>query len=297
MTPDLLIIGGGPAGCAAALTAAGVGMRSLLVEREGRVCGKLHHIPALNNVLGGFRTGPDLAATVTADLADNPLCGVMTGTAVTGIEPGRDGVTITLDTGARHTAPHAVLATGVGPLQPADCPWITAPAGMRLPTLWEADAGETFGGTWLVLGADRPLGTLLRAHPDAGLKLVVLHGHEDAYKVEEVADDARVISLRVEGVTLDATRDGAPCALAHLPGGERTVWRADAVFANLGSVPTAPAGAARDASGHCPADLQHPRLIPAGDIRSARFQRIMTATGSGAEAALHAYYATRDLPI
>ena len=33
----------------------------------------------------------------------------------------------------------------------------------------------------------------------------------------------------------------------------------------------------------------------AGDLRSARFQRIMTAMGSGGEAALHAYYAARGL--
>jgi alkyl hydroperoxide reductase subunit AhpF len=37
-------------------------------------------------------------------------------------------------------------------------------------------------------------------------------------------------------------------------------------------------------------------VLTAGDLRSARFQRIMTATGSGAEAALRAYYALQSLP-
>lgn len=46
---------------------------------------------------------------------------------------------------------------------------------------------------------------------------------------------------------------------------------------------------------YCPPIGQHPRIIVAGDLRSARFQRIMTALGSGSEAALHAYYATREL--
>ncbi|GAA1935025.1 hypothetical protein GCM10009716_47580 [Streptomyces sodiiphilus] len=34
--------------------------------------------------------------------------------------------------------------------------------------------------------------------------------------------------------------------------------------------------------------------ITAGDLRSASYQLITTATGSGADAALHAYYAARD---
>ncbi|MYS32518.1 pyridine nucleotide-disulfide oxidoreductase, partial [Streptomyces sp. SID4920] len=60
------------------------------------------------------------------------------------------------------------------------------------------------------------------------------------------------------------------------------------------SAPAAPAGdPVRGADGYCaPAD-QHPRVLVAGDLRSARYQRIMTALGSGSEAALHAYYADR----
>lgn len=59
---DLIIIGGGPAGCAAARMAAGVGMRSILVEPD-RLCRNLYRIPALNNLLGGYTTAPpgDLA--------------------------------------------------------------------------------------------------------------------------------------------------------------------------------------------------------------------------------------------
>lgn len=38
------------------------------------------------------------------------------------------------------------------------------------------------------------------------------------------------------------------------------------------------------------------RPLVAGDLRSARFQRIMTALGSGSETALHAYYAAGERP-
>src|SRR6478736_3792185 len=47
---DLIIIGGGPAGCAAARMAASVGMRSVLIEPD-TLCRNLYRIPALNNVL------------------------------------------------------------------------------------------------------------------------------------------------------------------------------------------------------------------------------------------------------
>ncbi|MFF3390656.1 pyridine nucleotide-disulfide oxidoreductase, partial [Streptomyces sp. NPDC002669] len=45
-----------------------------------------------------------------------------------------------------------------------------------------------------------------------------------------------------------------------------------------------------------PPATQHPHLIVAGDLRSAHYQRIQTALGSGSEAALRAYYTARDLP-
>ncbi|WP_326597883.1 FAD-dependent oxidoreductase [Streptomyces sp. NBC_01803] len=284
MTPDLLIIGGGPAGCAAAITAAGVGMRSVLIERKAVLCRKLYSIPALNNVLGGFQTGPDLAAAITADLAVNALCQIRTGLDVTAIAPGDEEVTVTLNDGTRLTAPYAVLATGVAPLQPADADWIEAPAGLRLPPLWEADPAEVKGRTWLIVGADRPLGTFLRAHPDLDVTLLVPHPATDAYKAEEVAADPRVTLLPTPRLTLTS-------ALTAEPGG----LRGDAAFTNIGSAPAPPPGVVRDVDGYCPPDLQHPGLIVAGDLRFAQYQRIMTASGSGAEAALRAYYTTRGV--
>ncbi|MEU3835230.1 hypothetical protein AB0E97_21655 [Streptomyces microflavus] len=71
---------------------------------------------------------------------------------------------------------------------------------------------------------------------------------------------------------------------------------ADMTYVSMGCAPTAPAGdLVRDADGCCPPAVQHSRIIVAGDLRSARYQRIMTAMGSGSEAALHAYCAARDL--
>ncbi|WP_406410113.1 FAD-dependent oxidoreductase [Streptomyces halstedii] len=293
---DLIIIGGGPAGCAAARMAAGVGMRSILVEPD-RLCRNLYRIPALNNVLGGHTNGPDLADSIVAELKSTELCRLELGRRVTELHADDGHVTVTVDTGARLTAPYAVVATGVGPLQPHDAAWITAPRGLTLPPLWEAEADDAQGRTLLVLGGDRLIGTFLRAHPATDTRLLVAYPAADAYKIEEVQDDPRVVLVPVEHLTLKPTEGPLVSAEAVGQDGSRRTITADAAYLSIGNAPTAPSGdLTRGPEGYCPPTEQHPRVLVAGDLRSTRFQRIMTALGSGSEAALHAYYAARDVP-
>ncbi|MEU2132380.1 FAD-dependent oxidoreductase [Streptomyces sp. NPDC018352] len=292
---DLIIIGGGPAGCAAARMAASVGMRSVLIEPD-TLCRNLYRIPALNNVLGGCTSGPEFADSITTELKSTQLCRLELGRRAVELRAADDHVTVTLDTGTRLTAPYAVVATGVGPLQPRDVAWITAPSGLTLPPLWQADADDAEGRTLLVLGGDRPIGTFLRAHPTTGTRLLVAHPATDAYKTEEIRDDPRVTLLPVEHLTLHPIEGATATADALTRDGRQCAVTADAVHVSIGSAPTAPPGdLSRDGNGYCPPTGQHPRITVAGDLRSARFQRIMTALGSGSEAALHAYYATREL--
>ncbi|MFF5273845.1 FAD-dependent oxidoreductase [Streptomyces sp. NPDC000133] len=294
---DLIIIGGGPAGCAAARMAASVGMRSVLIEPDD-LCRNLYRIPALNNVLGGYTSGPALADSITTELKSTELCRLELGSHVVELHADDDHVTVTLDTGTRLTAPHAVVATGVGPLQPRDVSWITAPSGLTLSPLWQADVEDAEGRTLLILGGDRPIGTFLRAHPTTDTRLLVAYPEADAYKIEEIRDDARVTLLPVEHLTLAPSERGAVTADAVSQDGARHTVTADTAYLSIGNTPAAPPGdLARGADGYCPPTDQHSRVIVAGDLRSARFQRIMTALGSGSEAALHAYYAARDLPI
>ncbi|WP_432126722.1 FAD-dependent oxidoreductase [Streptomyces sp. bgisy082] len=293
---DLIIIGGGPAGCAAARMAASVGMRSVLIEPD-RLCRNLYRIPALNNVLGGYTSGPELADSIVAELKNTELCHLELGRYVTELHADDDRVTATVDTGTRLTAPYVIVATGVGPLQPRDVAWITAPDGLTLPPLWQAEADAAEGRTLLVLGGDRPIGTFLRAHPTTDTRLLVAYPAADAYKVEEIREDPRVTLLPVEQLTLNRAEGLSVSAEAVGQDGARQTITADAAYLSIGNAPTAPPGnLTRGADGYCPPADQHPRVIVAGDLRSARFQRIMTALGSGSEAALHAYYAARELP-
>ncbi|MFH9135050.1 FAD-dependent oxidoreductase [Streptomyces sp. NPDC017524] len=294
---DLIIVGGGPAGCAAARTAAGVGMRSILVEPD-ILCRNLHRIGALNNVLGGHTSGPALADAITAELKSTALCRLELGRRAVELRADDDHVTVMLDTGARLTAPYAVVATGVGPLQPRDAPWLTAPSGFTPPPLWQADPDDAEGRTLLVLGGDRPIGTFLRAHPDTDTRLLVAYPETDTYKVEEIRDDPRITLLPVAHLALRLPAGGGATADVVSQDGQGHTVTADATYVSIGNAPTAPSGdLVRGVDGYCPPTGQHPRIGVAGDLRSARFQRIMTALGSGSEAALHAYYAARDLSL
>ncbi|MFF2959879.1 FAD-dependent oxidoreductase [Streptomyces sp. NPDC057963] len=291
---DLIIVGGGPAGCAAARMAAGVGMRSVLIEPD-ILCRNLYRIPALNNVLGGHTSGPELADSITTELKSTEPCRLELGRHVTRLRAHDDHVAVTLDTGARLTAPYAVVATGVGPLQPADVPWITDFTNRALPPLRQADADDIQGRTLLVLGGDRPIGTFLRAHPTADTRLLVAHPEYDDYKVEEIRDDPRVMLLPTRHLSLRTSEGAVTAEIVDRSGNQRT-HTSDAAFLSIGSAPVSPPGdLVRDEAGYCPPADQHPRVMVAGDLRSARYQRIMTALGSGSEAALRAYYAAQEL--
>ncbi|MFJ4671658.1 FAD-dependent oxidoreductase [Kitasatospora purpeofusca] len=287
VTYDLVIVGGGPAGCAAAVMAASVGLRSALVERR-ELGTTLRRVPAVSNVLG-FTTGTAFADAVAADVrrvADS--CDLLLGTPATELHADDEGVTAHLAApGATVRGRYAIVATGVRAARPEEAAWLTSAVDAP-PPLWEADATVLGGRRTLVLGADRPLGTLLRAHPGVSLDLLVPHPPGDAYKAEEVRDDPRVTLLETEALDLRRSPEG------HVMAGELGTFAPGTVFVNLGVRPAAlPGTLVRGEDGYCPPDRQHPRILTAGDVRSARGQRIMTATGSGADAALRAYYALR----
>jgi len=77
---DLLIIGGGPAGLMAALTAGRAGARVILADEDFRMGGRLN---AESLAVGGT-TGSDWAAGVVAELASLPNVRLMTRTTIVG---------------------------------------------------------------------------------------------------------------------------------------------------------------------------------------------------------------------
>ncbi|WP_331726613.1 FAD-dependent oxidoreductase (plasmid) [Streptomyces avidinii] len=290
---DVLVVGAGPAGVAAALMATSLNMKVLVVEADG-IGGKLQTIGALENVSGNWTTGPQLANALAADLSrleQAGRCSLVQSRAV-GVRGHSDRAEVLLADSQVLTAQAVVVGTGVTAMTPADTDWISAAPSLSTPPLWRAKPDQVGPRTY-VLGGDRPLGTWLRAHPQSSATLHVLAPPTDDYKLAEVSGDDRVRVVPVSHVVVSQTRPGADFIVAvENRHGERSSYAATAVLSNLGNRPAALEGLAVDEGGYCPPEMQHPRIFIAGDLRSGRFQRITTAQGSGAEAALAYYYST-----
>lgn len=292
---ELLIVGGGPAGCAAAVMASSVGTSSVLIEPR-QIAHKLNSITSVVNVLGEVSTGVDLAQRIARDVERAARCDVILGDAAATINVADSGVSVVLASGATWHAPRVVVATGVRPQALAETPWTTAPPDLDIPALWDASPADLQCTETLVFGADRPLGTLLRTHRDLETHLLVFHPPAERYKIDEIVSDSRVAAVPTRHAEFFRDQGATAHVRIASESGQTYTYGIGRAYANLGSLPVVPAGdLQRDASGYCPSVLQHPRVLTAGDMRSARFQRIMTAFGSGADAALTAFYAAKNV--
>ncbi|MFJ8017404.1 FAD-dependent oxidoreductase [Streptomyces sp. NPDC096339] len=290
---DVLVVGAGPAGMAAALMATSLNMKVLVVEADS-VGGKLQTIGALENVSGNWTTGPQLAEALAADLArlqQAGRCRMIRSRAV-GVRGYFDRAELLLADDRVLTARAIVVSTGVATMAPSDTDWVRIAPSLPTPPIWRATP-EQIGQRTYVLGGDRPLGTWLRAHPESSVTLHVLAPPTDDYKLVEVSGDDRVRVVPVSSVAISRPEYGDGFVV-EVEGrqGEHKVYVATAVLSNLGNRPAALEGLSLDETGYCPPDMQHPRIFIAGDLRSGRYQRITTAQGSGAEAALAYYYST-----
>jgi thioredoxin reductase len=289
-TTQLIIVGAGPAGCSAALIAASVGMSSILVDPSPRPGGALWRIRHVTNVPGGWTDGPSYAEALQRDLSRiSRTCQYLQDEAVK-VEACEEEVTVALASGRSIRAEYLIIATGVRSMRATEATWVST--DLDFPPLWQITA-ESIREDLTVLGADRPLGTWLRSNPNFARKLTVLHPAADSYKADEIRADPRVelIPVREASVRRSELFEVEFTTLAGVPGR----LSAAVVLANAGSTPAGLPGLVRGDDGYCPPDRQHPRVMTAGDLRSAGFQRIVTATGSGAEAALSVFYQSREL--
>lgn len=290
---DVLVVGAGPSGVAAAVMATSLNFRTVVVETD-TVGGKLQVVGALENVAGNWSTGPQLAEALVSDLdrlQQTGRCSVIQARAasVTGYD---DRAELALEDGRVLSAQVIVVATGVAALTPPDADWVSAPAKLSVPLLWRTKPADLMGRTY-ILGGDRPLGTWLRTHPNSSTTLHVLYPPSDDYKIAEVAGDERVRLVPISHVVLSPMAYGDEWSLQVKDRqGERKTYVAKTVLNNLGNKPAALDGLVLSEDGYCPPGKQHPRIRVAGDLRSAQFQRVATAQGSGAEAVLASYYAT-----
>ena len=295
---DVLIVGGGPAGAAAAIYAARKGFRTgIVTERFG---GQVLDTNAIENFISVQETeGPKLAAALEAHVAAYAV-DVMKLERAVKLVPG-DPIVVELASGARLAARSIVLATGArwrdmnvpGEAEYRTrgvtyCPHCDGPLfkGKRVAVIGGGNSGVeaaidlagvvehvTLLEFMDALKADDVLQRKLRSF--ANVEVVL-----GARTTEVVGDGARVTGLRWEERTTGALHDlavaGVFVQIGLLP---NTDWL-------RGAIELAPTGEIIvDDHGR----TSTPGVFAAGDATTSPYKQIVIAAGDGAKAALAAF--------
>ncbi len=323
-TYDVLVIGGGPAGLAAAVYGSSEGLKVLLVERSA-VGGQAGSSSRIENYLG-FPSGISGDELSTRALKQATRLGseiVMTGEVVS-LESLDGGYCVTLDGGERLKARAVVIATGVE--------W------RRL----EVEGLERFAGRGLLYGAARTEATTV-----VGKDVFIVGGGNSAGQAAMFFSSyARSVTVLVRGPGLAATmsqylidqlaqqhnvtiephtqvvgargREGLDTIVTSTKGAPGQSRPADALFLMIGALAKTdwlPASLQRDKNGFictgiAAADASGKRRAPflletnlpgifcAGDVRAESIKRVASGVGEGsmAIAFVHQYLALSVKP-
>jgi len=261
-----------------------------MLEQHNKIGGRIGDIGSITNFAGFTGNGSRLAELLSTQLAENDIR--TTPGRVTSLTCG-DQVKIATepqnDSGLSLECDFVVWAAGQRPLTIFDVCGAAPVVETELTSAFY-DAIVHSDRPVVVVGADRPLGTLLRSITSVKLPLHVLAFPHEAYKLREIETDPRIHIERCQrllgagaGKLNYETMSGVHRALdidSHM------------VVTNLGSRPnTEPLVDITnlDQFGFPVVTIARHHAV-VGDARSARGQRISTAIGSGAEAVLRWYY-------
>lgn len=276
---DLVIIGAGPAGLAAAAEAAGAGLKTLILDKLGPG-GALINLGLLQGVPDN-RAGPELVSLMTDDAV---AAGAELGFGeVTGISGG-DPWQVTTAEGETHSARAVIVATGMNK------------GRLGLPE------EESFEGRGLshCASCDGPLYTrqpvvVAGSEGWAAHEAIELAGLAEHVTVVNTGNIAAPKAPNISGVAgrivaLEGS-DGLEAVVIE-EGGVRRSVPANAVFVYIGQSPAAEFVAdslARDAAGHIVVDehgtTSKPLAFAAGDVAAGSLPSVAQAQQGGERAA------------
>ncbi len=306
---DLLVVGAGPAGLAAAVYAASEGLRTLVVERES-FGGQAGSSSLIRNYLG-FSRGISGAELAQRGYQQAWVFGahLVLMREVTELSRGDKGFSATISDVGGVTARSVVLATGVSYRR------------LGVPSV------EEFTGAGVYYGAN-----VSQAHALTGLHAVVVGGGNSAgqavlhldryceqvtllvrgadlaesmssYLIDAIA--ATTIAVRTSAEVVGASGDGRleQVTLRSRTSGEEGELRADALFVMIGAQPRTgwlPDDVGRDAFGFVlagqdgaasdlwplerspqPYETTRPGVFAVGDVRCGSVKRVASAVGEG----------------
>jgi thioredoxin reductase (NADPH) len=308
---DVIVIGAGPAGLAAAVYASSEGLSTLVIEREA-IGGQAGTTSLIRNYLGFSRgvSGAELAQrgyqqawvfganfVIMRDVVD--------------LAVGEDRSVVTLSDGSRASAPAVVLATGVS-YRTLDVPELEAYSGAGLfhgASLVEARA--LTGKRAVVVGGGNSAGQAAVHLSRYALQVTVVvrgPGLADSMSryLSDVIDSTPNIEVRTRARLVGGGGDGRlDHVVVETDGGARQTLPTDAAFILIGARPHTewfPPSVRRDEAGYVltggdaleAADAAGAGYVPSsyettapgvyaiGDVRSRSVKRVASAAGEGA---------------
>ena len=308
---DLVIVGGGPAGLAAAVYGASEGLRTVMVEREAPG-GQAGQSSRIENYLGfpAGLSGSDLArrATDQARRLGAELLSVRDASALRVEGAGR---IVELDGGGSLSANCVLVASGVSYRQ-LDTPGFAELTGTGVYYGAAMTEARSCGDQEVVVigGANSAGQAAVYFAKFARRVTMLVRGPSleksmSHYLIEQIADLANV-DVRTEARAVAAEGEGARLRrLRILQHGEESVLDADACFVFIGALPRTDwleGVVARDARGFILAGLDAkvngwplrrdpflletsvPGVFVAGDVRARSIKRVASAVGEGSMA-------------
>ena len=311
---DLVILGGGPAGLAAAVYGASEGLRTLLVERHA-TGGQAGQSSRIENYLGfpAGVSGADLARRATIQ-AQRLGAEMLTAREVLSIRENGPSRVVTLDGGAEIGCHSVLIATGVH-YSRLDAPGVEALTGSGVYYgASPAEAAAVEGEDVVVVGAANSAGqaavdlatrarrVVMLCRAD-GLEKSMSHYLIDRIRslanvevtphavVTAAAGDGRLEELAV-AVAGREERLSVTAAFVFIGARPQTDWLGDAVARDAGGFIVSGPGVQRIDGRHrwrlerdpFPLETSLPGVFVAGDVRDQSIKRVASAVGEGSMA-------------
>jgi thioredoxin reductase (NADPH) len=318
---DLVIVGGGPAGLAAAVYGASEGLRTVMVEREAPG-GQAGQSSRIENYLGfpSGLSGSDLARRAT-DQARRLGAELLTVQDAVGLRAEGAGRIVELSGGGELSANCVLVASGVSyrQLDTPGFPDLTGAGVYYGAALAEARSCEDQHVVVIGGANSAGQGAVHFSEFAASVTMLVrgptLERSMSHYLIEQLAERANV-TVRTETVATAA--EGEDGRLRRLrirgPGGDESTIDADACFVFIGASPRTDwleGVVARDGRGFIlagpdvqtngwplprdpyPLETSVPGVFVAGDVRARSIKRVASAVGEGSMAVslIHEYLA------
>ena len=303
---DLLVVGAGPAGLAAAVNAASEGLRTLVLERADEVGGQAFHASRIENYLGfplGL-SGSELAQSA-AEQAARFGADIHTGTTVIDLRRTDNQLAAMCSNGHTYECAAALVASGVD-YRRLDAPGVNELAGAGVFYGAMPPEQNWTGKRVFVVGGANSAGQAAAYLAQRKAEVTILtrsplEKSMSAYLRERIGAEPRIqtwLGARVAAAHGEDQLTGLIVSTPSEIGGHK----ADALLVFIGAEPRTSWAPVLDidAKGFIEAEnlsTSEPGVFVAGDVRAGSVKRVSAAAGEGAMAisAIHRYLERRDV--